>query len=111
MLLEMDNSELLVLLESPDSLAAKVEEAVKVLQLSKAKIGSQESLQPNYLSSEVAVNWMWCRVPHPFFQIQVIHFPTSIDDFRRLFAAEYGNNIELPPFRIIWLSLDPSFLT
>lgn len=56
MLLEMDNSELLVLLESPDSLAAKVEEAVKVLQLSKAKIGSQESLQPNYLSSEVAVN-------------------------------------------------------
>ena len=32
MLLEMDNSELLLLLESPDSLALKVEEAVQVLQ-------------------------------------------------------------------------------
>ncbi|CAI9760643.1 unnamed protein product [Fraxinus pennsylvanica] len=37
MLLDMDNSELLLLLESPESLAAKVEEAVQVLELSKAK--------------------------------------------------------------------------
>lgn len=32
MLLEMDNSELLHLLESPDSMAAKVNEALSVLQ-------------------------------------------------------------------------------
>lgn len=56
MLLEMDNSELLLLLESPEPLAAKVDEAVKVLQLSKAKVSSQDSLHPNYLSAEVAVN-------------------------------------------------------
>ncbi|XP_008811028.1 polyadenylate-binding protein 4-like [Phoenix dactylifera] len=56
MLLEMDNSELLLLLESPESLAAKVEEAVKVLKLSKTNVGDQESLRPNYFSTEVAVN-------------------------------------------------------
>ncbi|XAR69680.1 hypothetical protein NMG60_11001372 [Bertholletia excelsa] len=56
MLLEMDNSELLLLLESPEPLAAKVDEAVKVLQLSKTKVSSQDSLHPNYLSAEVAVN-------------------------------------------------------
>nr|XP_010923280.1 polyadenylate-binding protein 7 isoform X2 [Elaeis guineensis] len=56
MLLEMDNSELLLLLESPESLAAKVEEAVEVLKLSKTNVGGQESLQPSYLSNEVAVN-------------------------------------------------------
>ncbi|XP_058074960.1 polyadenylate-binding protein 7 [Magnolia sinica] len=57
MLLEMDNSELLLLLESPESLAAKVEEAVQVLKLSKAKVnGGQDTLHPNYLSAEVAVN-------------------------------------------------------
>ena len=32
MLLEMDNSELLLLIESPDSLEAKVDEAVAVLK-------------------------------------------------------------------------------
>ncbi|KAL8504979.1 hypothetical protein ACS0TY_016252 [Phlomoides rotata] len=54
MLLEMDNSELLVLLDSPESLAAKVEEAVQVLKLSKAR---DKSLRSNYLAaSGVAVN-------------------------------------------------------
>ena len=57
MLLEMDNSELLLLLESPESLAAKVEEAVEVLKLSKSKVSSsQEALHSNYLSAGVAVN-------------------------------------------------------
>ncbi|KAL5975064.1 hypothetical protein ACLOJK_031740 [Asimina triloba] len=57
MLLEMDNSELLLLLESPESLAAKVEEAVQVLKLSKAKVSSgQDTIHPSYLSAEVAVN-------------------------------------------------------
>ncbi|OWM82476.1 polyadenylate-binding protein 7 [Punica granatum] len=56
MLLEMDNSELLLLLESPESLAAKVEEAVQVLKLSKSKSSNQAALQPNFLSTEVAVN-------------------------------------------------------
>ncbi|CAA7404046.1 unnamed protein product [Spirodela intermedia] len=39
MLLEMDNWELLLLLESPHSLAAKVDEAAQVLKISKAKSG------------------------------------------------------------------------
>ncbi|GMI65796.1 poly(A) binding protein 7 [Hibiscus trionum] len=59
MLLEMDNSELLHLLESPESLAAKVEEAVEVLKLSNAKVSAQGQdphLHPNFLSSGVAVN-------------------------------------------------------
>ncbi|XP_010908819.1 polyadenylate-binding protein 7 isoform X2 [Elaeis guineensis] len=54
MLLEMDNSELLLLLESPESLAAKVEEAVQVLKLSKTKSGGAG--HGKYLSAEVAVN-------------------------------------------------------
>ncbi|KAI0501600.1 hypothetical protein KFK09_016545 [Dendrobium nobile] len=41
MLLEMDNSELLLLLESPDALAAKVEEAVQVLKLSKTQVSGR----------------------------------------------------------------------
>nr|DAD28650.1 TPA_asm: hypothetical protein HUJ06_030118 [Nelumbo nucifera] len=56
MLLEMDNSELLLLLESPESLVAKVEEALQVLKLSNTKVAGQDSLHPNYLSTEVAVN-------------------------------------------------------
>ncbi|XP_052173604.1 polyadenylate-binding protein 7-like isoform X2 [Diospyros lotus] len=56
MLLEMDNSELLLLLESPESLSAKVEEAVHVLKLSKTKVSNQDSLHPGYLSTEVTVN-------------------------------------------------------
>ncbi|KAJ4972182.1 hypothetical protein NE237_005281 [Protea cynaroides] len=45
MLLEMDNSELLLLLESPESLAAKVEEAVQVLKLSKTKGAEQDNVR------------------------------------------------------------------
>ncbi|KAF7818707.1 polyadenylate-binding protein 7-like [Senna tora] len=56
MLLEMDNGELLLLLESPDSLTAKVEEAVQVLKNSKTKVSGQDVLHPNYFSAEVAVN-------------------------------------------------------
>ncbi|KAI4349059.1 hypothetical protein L6164_009704 [Bauhinia variegata] len=56
MLLEMDNGELLLLLESPESLSAKVEEAVQVLKNSKTKVSGQDVLHPNYLSAEVAVN-------------------------------------------------------
>ncbi|XP_024986890.1 polyadenylate-binding protein 7-like [Cynara cardunculus var. scolymus] len=59
MLLEMDNLEVLLLLESPEALASKVEEAVQVLELSnKTKVSSQqqESLHPNLLSAQVAVN-------------------------------------------------------
>lgn len=73
MLLEMDNSELLLLLESPESLAGKVEEAVEVLKLSKTKVGGQESLHPNYLSSEVAVNWKEYRFwEYHSFELQII---------------------------------------
>ncbi|KAL2345150.1 hypothetical protein Fmac_006435 [Flemingia macrophylla] len=56
MLLEMDNGELLLLLESPESLSAKVEEAVQVLKNSKTKVSGQDVLHSNYLSAEVAVN-------------------------------------------------------
>ncbi|KAL9332029.1 hypothetical protein ACSQ67_001639 [Phaseolus vulgaris] len=56
MLLEMDNGELLDLLESPESLSAKVEEAVQVLKNSKTKVSGQDVLHSNYLSAEVAVN-------------------------------------------------------
>lgn len=56
MLLEMDNSELLLLLESPESLVTKVEEAVQVLKYSKTKVSGQDTLHSSYLSAEVAVN-------------------------------------------------------
>ncbi|GJU24294.1 polyadenylate-binding protein 7 [Tanacetum coccineum] len=57
MLLEMDNMKLILLLESPASLAAKVEEAVQVLKLSnRTNVSSQESLHTNLLSAQVAVN-------------------------------------------------------
>ncbi|GLT93477.1 hypothetical protein SLE2022_112690 [Rubroshorea leprosula] len=56
MLLEMDNSELLLLIESPEALAAKVEEAMDVLKLSKTKVSAQDTLHSSYLSTEVAVN-------------------------------------------------------
>ncbi|KAE8664167.1 Polyadenylate-binding protein 7 [Hibiscus syriacus] len=56
MLLEMDNSELLLLLESPESLAARVEEAMEVIKLSNAKMSGQDARLPNFLSTGVAVN-------------------------------------------------------
>lgn len=56
MLLEMDNNELLLLLESPDSLAAKVEEAVQVLKMSKSKVSAQDPHTGNFLAGEIAVN-------------------------------------------------------
>ncbi|XP_058204148.1 polyadenylate-binding protein 7 isoform X2 [Rhododendron vialii] len=56
MILEMDNAELLLLLESPESLVTKVEEAVKVLDLSKTQVSGQDSLHSSYLSAEVTVN-------------------------------------------------------
>ncbi|RDX99715.1 Polyadenylate-binding protein 7, partial [Mucuna pruriens] len=52
MLLEMDNGELLLLLESPESLSAKVEEAVQVLKNSKTKVSGQDVLHSNFLSAE-----------------------------------------------------------
>ncbi|RZC94554.1 hypothetical protein C5167_026285 [Papaver somniferum] len=54
MLLEMDNSELLLLLESPALLVIKVEEAVQILKSSKTTRSSgagQDSLHPNYMSA------------------------------------------------------------
>lgn len=56
MLLEMDNNELLLLLESPDSLAAKVEEAVQVLKMSKTKVSAQDAHTGNFLAGGIAVN-------------------------------------------------------
>ncbi|OIV92180.1 hypothetical protein TanjilG_30821 [Lupinus angustifolius] len=57
MLLEMNNAELLVLLEAPESLSVKVEEAMKVLHNSKTKVSGQDIiLHSKYLSAEVAVN-------------------------------------------------------
>ncbi|XP_075033052.1 polyadenylate-binding protein 1-like isoform X1 [Mixophyes fleayi] len=49
MLLEIDNSELLHMLESPESLHSKVEEAVAVLQAHHAKDGSQKSSPPSLM--------------------------------------------------------------
>uniref|UniRef100_A0A663N481 PABC domain-containing protein n=1 Tax=Athene cunicularia TaxID=194338 RepID=A0A663N481_ATHCN len=49
MLLEIDNSELLLLLESPDSLHSKIEEAVAVLQAHQATETSHKSSATAFL--------------------------------------------------------------
>merc|ERR1712121_56658 len=46
MLLEIDNSEMLHMLESPESLRSKVDEAVAVLQAHQAKEAAQKSTTP-----------------------------------------------------------------
>lgn len=58
MLIEMDKTELMQLLKSPDSLTAKVEEAIQVLQMSKTKsTSSQEAgVRPFISAGQVAVN-------------------------------------------------------
>ncbi|MCD7468881.1 hypothetical protein HAX54_007427 [Datura stramonium] len=56
MLLEMDNSELLSLFKSPESLAAMVQKAVEALKLSKTEVSKRDSRLPNHPSAEVAVN-------------------------------------------------------
>ncbi|KAG9150101.1 hypothetical protein Leryth_009681 [Lithospermum erythrorhizon] len=56
MILEMDNSELLLLLESPDALTAKVQEAMEVLNMTSTNISSQDALHSNYQTAEVSVN-------------------------------------------------------
>ncbi|GER43452.1 polyadenylate-binding protein [Striga asiatica] len=56
MILEMENSELLLLLNSPKALAAKVQEGVEVLKISKSKVSTKhDSLRSKYVSPQVAV--------------------------------------------------------
>ena len=50
MLLEIDNSELLHMLESQESLKARVEEAVAVLQAHEAKMVAQRNRQGSKVS-------------------------------------------------------------
>ncbi|KAL9238829.1 hypothetical protein vseg_013202 [Gypsophila vaccaria] len=55
MLLEMDNTELLLLLESPDSLTVKIDEAMQVLKLSaRTRISNQDNIHANFITTEVA---------------------------------------------------------
>ncbi|KAI9086764.1 hypothetical protein K1719_031358 [Acacia pycnantha] len=56
MLLEMEIGDLLLLLESPRSLFARVEEAVQVLNNSKTGLSAQDALHPRYFSVDVVVN-------------------------------------------------------
>ncbi|XP_055811583.1 polyadenylate-binding protein 7-like [Solanum dulcamara] len=53
MLLEMDNSELLSLFKSPESLAAMVQKAVEVLKLPKTEVSARDSCFPNLLSAKL----------------------------------------------------------
>merc|ERR1712121_355086 len=55
MLLEIDNSELLHMLESGESLKAKVEEAVAVLQAHQVKVRQQAAARPAQRTPDVAV--------------------------------------------------------
>lgn len=54
MLLEMDKSELLVLLKSPQNLAVKVNEAFEVLKSTKTNMASPNTLRSDYLASGVS---------------------------------------------------------
>ncbi|XP_023640508.1 polyadenylate-binding protein 7 isoform X2 [Capsella rubella] len=54
MLLEMDKSELVVLLKSPEDLAGKVHEAFEVLKSSKTNLTSPNTLRSDYLASAVS---------------------------------------------------------
>ncbi|GER40077.1 polyadenylate-binding protein [Striga asiatica] len=57
MILEMDNSELLLLLDSPKALAAKVKEGVEVLKNSKSKVSNiQDPIPSKYVSTQVTVS-------------------------------------------------------
>lgn len=51
MLVEMDKSELLLLLKSPQHLAARVDEALEVLKSSKKNLAVPKTLYPDYLAS------------------------------------------------------------
>ncbi|KAG5584200.1 hypothetical protein H5410_044634 [Solanum commersonii] len=53
MLLEMDNSELLSLFKSPESLAAMVQKAVEMLNLPKTEVSPRDSCLPNLLSAKL----------------------------------------------------------
>lgn len=55
MLLEMDKSELLLLLKSPEYLAVKVHEALEVLKSAKTNLGGPNNLRSDYLASGVSV--------------------------------------------------------
>ncbi|KAG8074467.1 hypothetical protein GUJ93_ZPchr0006g42375 [Zizania palustris] len=56
MLLELDNSEVVMLLCSPDMLSAKIEECVKLLQAVKSTPEDQEALHPGFLIDSAGVN-------------------------------------------------------
>ncbi|KAF0904213.1 hypothetical protein E2562_032990 [Oryza meyeriana var. granulata] len=56
MLLELGNSEVVMLLYSSDMLSAKIEECVKLLQAVKTKPEDQEALHPGFLLDSAGVN-------------------------------------------------------
>ncbi|XP_004246907.1 polyadenylate-binding protein 7 [Solanum lycopersicum] len=53
MLLEMDNSELLSLFKSPESLAAMVQQAIETLNFPKTEVSPRDSCLPNLLSTKL----------------------------------------------------------
>ncbi|XP_006651254.1 polyadenylate-binding protein 4-like [Oryza brachyantha] len=56
MLLELDNSEVVMMIYSPDMLSAKTEECVKLLKAIKTKPEDQEAIHPGFLLDSVGVN-------------------------------------------------------
>lgn len=56
MLLELGNSEVVMLLYSSNMLSAKIEECVKLLQEVKPKPEDQEALYPGFLLDSAGVN-------------------------------------------------------